>query len=138
MHRKLLRSTNDACRSDARLCILLFGSHLDPRSNKRSSPPKAFGLSSRVHRLAARVSSIRMQQLPVTIYMHTHGANRAYLWIIWWNLCQTAEYEKTTGAKHRTRYVYARSMSIIKVKSKPNKILKLIKCDNYFYAFSKL
>lgn len=57
----------------------------------RDPPPKAFGLSSGVHCLAARVSSIRMQQLPVTIYMHTHGADRAYLWIIWWNLCQTAE-----------------------------------------------
>jgi len=110
-----------------RACVSSFLDLISFQDLIRDPPPQAFGLSSGVHCLAARVSSIRMQQLPVTICMHTHGADRAYLWIIWWNLCQTAEYEKTTGAKRHTRYVYARSMSIVKVKSKLNKILKFMK-----------
>ncbi|EFN68455.1 hypothetical protein EAG_10428 [Camponotus floridanus] len=64
-----------------RACVSFFLDLISFQDLIRDPPPKAFGLSSGVHCLAARVGSIRMQQLPV-ICMHTHGADRAYLWIM--------------------------------------------------------
>lgn len=82
----------------------------------KSSSPKAFGLSARVQCLR-----VRTQRLPVTIYVHheytrTYDVDRAYLWIIWWSLCQTAarpsyERENDEPLPSITRTVCVRTVS---------------------------